>query len=258
MHNPDDRPGDRRLSSEERRRVTRAALLRPMGLFVIVIGGVFSALTLSWWVVVLTLVTYAALVLLAARDPLFWAYVLEGRHYRVETRLAPFGEEEVSPERRVRQLPHGQTRQKVEQALELHRRTMVAIEESDDVARTVLADTIPRLRGIAGRLVDLAERREEVAKAIRNPENHAGGAPQRVVRDVDSAGLENELRAADEEITRTVEKLSPLRSRVVRASVESGSAAQEEAATLNTDLDEINLRLDALRSSTPSPEPPGR
>jgi hypothetical protein len=135
---------------------------------------------------------------------------------------------------------------------------MVAIEESDDVARTVLADTIPKLRGIAGRLVDLAERREEVAKAIRNPENHAGGAPHRVVRDMDFAGLEHELRAADEQITRTVEKLSPLRSRVVRASVESGSAAQEEAATLNTDLDEINLRLDALRSSTPSPEPPGR
>jgi hypothetical protein len=63
------------------------------------------------------------------------------------------------------------------------------------------------------------------------------------------------LRAADEEITRTVEKLSPLRSRVVRVSVESGGAAQEEAAKLNADLDEMKLRLDALRSSTPPQDP---
>jgi hypothetical protein len=45
----------------------------------------------------------------------------------------------------------------------------------------------------------------------------------------------------------------------VRISVESGSAAQEAAAMLNADLDEMNLCLDdALRSSTPSPEPPGQ
>jgi hypothetical protein len=228
-----------------------------MGLFVIVIGGVFSALTLSWWVVVLTLATYAALVFLAARDPLFWAYVLEGREYRIETRLAPSGDEEVPPGRRVRQLPHGETRRKVEQALELHRRTMVAIEESDDVAKTVLTDTILKLRSVAGRLVDVAERREEVARTIREPESYAD-APQREDRGPDPAGLENELRAADEEISRTVEKLSLLRSCVVRVSVESGGAAQEAAAMLNADLHEMNLRLDALRSSTPSPEPPGR
>jgi hypothetical protein len=260
MNNPDDRPGapgERRLSLEERRTITRAALLRPMGLFVIIIGSVFSALTLSWGVVVLTLATYAALVFLAARDPLFWAYVLEGREYRVETWLVPSGDEEVPLERRVRRLPHGGTRRKVEQALELHRRTMVVIEESDDVARTVLADTVPKLRGLAGRLVDVAERREEVARTIRDPENHAG-APQREDRGAVPAGLENELRAADEEISRTVEKLSPLRSRVVRISVESGGAAQEAVAMLNADLDEMNLRLGALRSSTPSPEPPGR
>ena len=255
MNNPDDRPG----APGERRRVTQRAFLRPMGLFVIAIGSIFSALTLSWWVVVLTLVTYAALVLLAARDPLFWAYVLEGREYRVETRLAPSRDEEIPHERCVRQLPLGETRRKVEQALELHRRTMVAVEESDDVTRTVLADTIPKLRGIAGRLVDVAERREEMARWTRDPENNAGGAPQREDRGADPAGLENELRAADEEISRTVEKLSILRSRIVRISVESGSAAQEAAAMLNADLDEMNLCLDdALRSSTPSPEPPGQ
>jgi len=267
MNNPDDRPErrpspgaprERRLSPEERWRVTRAALLRPMGLFVVVIGGVFSALTLSWWVVVLTLATYAALVFLAARDPLFWAHVLEGREYRLETRPSPSGGEAVPLERRVRRLPYGETRRKVEEALELYRRTMVAIEESDEVARTVLDDTLPKLHGIAGRLVDVAERREEVAGTILDLENHAG-APQREDLYADLPGLENELRAADEEISRTVEKLSPLRSRVVRISVESGDAVQEAAAArLNTDLDEMNLRLDALRSSTSPPEPPGR
>jgi chromosome segregation ATPase len=228
-----------------------------MGLFVIVIGGVFSALTLSWWVVVLTLATYAALVFLAARDPLFWAHVLEGREYRVETRLAPSRDEEVPPQQRVRRLPHGETRRKVEQALELHRRTMVAIEESDDAARTVLDDAIPKLQGIAGRLVGVAERREEVSGRIRDLENHTGD-PQREDRDVDLAELKNELRAADEEISRTVEKLSPLRSRVVRVSVESEGAAQEAAARLNADLDEMYLRLDVLRFSTPPSDHPGR
>jgi hypothetical protein len=268
MNNPDDRPGgteerrpspgapgERRLSPEERRRVTRAALLRPMGLFVVVIGGVFSALTLSWWVVVLTLATYAALVFLAARDPLFWAHILEGREYRLETQPAPSGGEEVPLERRVRRLPPGESRRKLEEALELYRRTMVAIEESDDVARTVLDDTIPKLHGIAGRLVDVAERREEVARSIMDLENHAG-APQREDLYADLPRLENELRSADEEISQTVEKLSPLRSRVVRVSVESEGAVQEAAARLNTDLDEMNLRLDALRSSTSPPEPP--
>jgi hypothetical protein len=270
MNNPDDRPGEteerrpsprapreRRLSPEERRRVTRAALLRPMGLFVVVIGGVFSALTLSWWVVVLTLATYAALVFLAARDPLFWAHVLEGREYRLETRPSLSKDENVPPEQRVRRLPHGETRRKAEEALELYRRTMVAIEESDDVARTKLDDAIPKLHGIARRLVDVAERREEVARTIRDLENHAG-ALQRENRDAYLAGLENELRAADEENPRTVEKLSSLRSRVVRVSVEIGGAAQGAAAKLNADLDEMNLRLDALRSSTSSPEPPGQ
>ncbi|CAA9453936.1 MAG: hypothetical protein AVDCRST_MAG80-2617 [uncultured Rubrobacteraceae bacterium] len=270
MNNPDDRPDateeqrplsgsprERRLSPEERRRVTRAAFLHPMGLFVVVIGGVFSALSLSWWAVVLTLVTYTALVFLAARDPLFWAHVLEGREYRLEARTSPSKDENLPPERRVHRIPHGETRRKVEEALELHRRTMVAIEESDDVARTVLDDAIPKLHGIAGRLVDVAERREEVARTIRDLENRAG-ASQREDRNADLAGLENELHVADEEISRTVEKLSPLRSRVVRVSVESGGAAQKAADRLNADLDEMNLRLDALRSSTFPSESPGR
>lgn len=235
----------------------RAAFLRPMGLFVVVIGGVFSALTLSGWAVLLTLATYAALVFLAARDPLFWAHVLEGREYRVEMRSAPSRDEEVPPVQRARRLPRGETRRKVEQALELHRRTMVAIEESDDVTRTVLDGALPKLRGIAGRLVGIAERREEVAGKIRDLESSRNPL-QRKDRDAYLAGLENELRTADEEISRIGEQLSPLRSRVVRISVESGGAAQEAAARLNVDLDEMNLRLDDLCSGASPPDPPGR
>lgn len=252
-----ERPSRERLSPEERRRVVRAAFLRPMSLFVVVIGGISFALTLSWWAIALTLGTYAALIFLAARDPLFWAHVLKGREYRLETRPAPPDEgEDVPPERRVRQLPRGETRQKVEEALEFHRRTMIAIEESGDVARGVLDDAVPKLHGIAGRLVDVAERREELAGAIRDLENHAG-APRPEDRNPDPAGLEDELRAADVEISQTVQKLSTLRARVVRISVESGGAAQDAAARLNADLDEMHLRLDALRS-TMSPEHPNR
>lgn len=236
--------------------MVRAALLRPMGLFVVVIGGVAFALTLAWWVVALTLATYAALAFLAARDPLFWAHVLEGREYRIETRPAP--SEDVPPERRVRRLPPGETRRKVEEALELHRRTMVAVEEADDAARAVLEDAVPKLHGVVGRLVDVAEKREKVAGAIRSLEDRAG-APQRGGRDADLTRLESELRAADAEISQTVERLSPLRARVVRVSVESGDAAREAAARLNADLDEMSLRLDALRSTTSSsPKPNDR
>lgn len=237
--------------------MVRAALLRPMSLFVVVIGGIFFALTLAWWAIPLTLATYAALVLLAARDPLFWAHVLEGREYQLETRSAAPGNKDVSPKRRAHRLPRGETRRKIEEALELHRRTMVAVEEADDVARAVLDDALPKLHGIAGRLVDVAERREEVAGAIRNLESGVG-PPRREGRDTDLAKLEDELRTADAEISQTVEKLSTLRARVVRVSVESGSAAQDAAARLNADLDEMNLRLDTLRSAMSSPEPPER
>ena len=238
--------------------MVRAAFLRPMSLLVVVIGAVFFALTLAWWAIPLTFATYAALVFLAARDPLFWDYVLSGREARSgSNRLRASGARDVSPERRARWLPRGETRRKVEEALELHRRTMVAIEESGDVAQAVLGDVVPKLQGVADRLVDVAERREKVAGAIRDLRDHAD-APQREGRNADLDELENELRTADAEISQSIEKLSTLRARVVRVSVESGGAAQEAAARLNADLDEMNLRLDALRSTMSPSEPPDR
>jgi len=252
-------PRERRLSPEERRRVMRAAFLRPMSLLVAVIGVIFFALTLAWWAIPLTLATYAALVFLAARDPLFRDYVLVEREARSRIQSTAPENEDVSPERRVRWLPRGETRSKVEEALELHRRTMVAIEEAGDVAQAVLDDAVPKLHRISGRLVDVAERREKVTEAIRDLKNHASGhvsAPHREGQDTYLADLENELRAADAEISQTIEKLSTLRARVVRVSVESGGAVQDAAAKMNADLDEMNLRLDALRSTMSSPEGP--
>ena len=250
-----ERPSREPLSPEERRRVVRAALLRPISLFAVAIGGISFALTLWWWVVAATIATYAALVFLAVRDPLFWAHVLEGREYRLETRpTTPDKGKAIPPERRVLRLPRGETRQKVEEALEFHRRTMIAIEELDDIARRVLDDAVPKLHGIVERLVDVAERRAELAGAMRDLDNRAG-APRNENRNPEPVGLEDELRAADARITQTAEKLSTLRARVVRISVESGGAAQGAAAELNADLDDTILRLDALRS-TMSPEHP--
>lgn len=221
----------------------------------VAIGAVSFATTLAWWIVPLTLATYAALVLLAARDPLFRSRVLEGRGSRSGARL---GQEAISPERRARWLPRGETRQKVEAALEVHRRALIAIEESGDVAKVVLHDAVPKLHSIAERLVEVAQKRERASEAIQelkvsgSLERHEGQSK------ADLAGLENEVRAADAEISDAFEKLLTLRARVVRISVESGGAAQDAAAKLNADLDELNLRLEALRSTLSPPEPPNR
>ena len=260
MRSP-DRSGETRLSSAEqlspeaKQRIRRAAFLRPMSLLVVVIGAIFFALTLTWWSIPLTLVTYAVLVFLAVRDPLFWDYVLRRGESRPRIQPeAPTKERDVSPERRARWLPRGETRQKVEAALEVHRRTMIAIQESGDVAQAVLDDAVPKLDGVAERLVDVAHTREKVAGAIADLKAHPG-ASRHEGQDANLAELENELHAADAEISDTFEKLLSLRARVVRVSVESSGAAQEAAARLNADLDEMNIRLDALRSTMSPPEP---
>lgn len=243
-----------RISPEARQEVRRAAFLRPINLFVVLIGGVFFALTLTWWSIPLALATYLVLVFLATRDPLFLEYVLERRDSRPRMRPDSTKSIDVSPERRARWLPRGETRQKVEAALEVNQRIMVAIQESDDVVQAVLDDAGPKLDGVAERLVDVGHTREKVAGAIQDLKARPG-AGRREDRDIDLTELENELQTADAEISSTFEKLLTLRSRVMRASVESGSAARDAAAKLNADLDEMNLRLDALRSTMSPPGP---
>jgi ribosome-associated translation inhibitor RaiA len=253
MREPDrlDAAG-RQLSPEERRRVIRAAFLRPINLLVLVIGAVFFALALVWWAIPLTLATYTAIVVLAARDPLFRESILEGRPRKLPR--APRKDRDVSPEQRARWLPRGETRQKVEAALEVHRSTVFAIEESGDIVQAVLDDALAKLHRVAERLVDVAEKRERAAGAIRDLEKTHTGAEHREERDTELAELENVLRAADVEISSTFEKLSTLRARVVRISIESGVTAQGAAAELNADLDEMNLCLDALRYTMAPPE----
>ena len=70
-----NRPGPE-LTPESRRRLRRAALLRPMALLMVGIGAFFFLATRESWVVPLTLATYAALVLLAIGDPIFQNRVL--------------------------------------------------------------------------------------------------------------------------------------------------------------------------------------
>ena len=235
-----------RLSPEARQQVRRAAFLRPTSLLVVAIGGAFFALTLMWWSIPLTLVTYAVLVFLAARNAPSLDSVLEGREGRPRLRPQAIEARDVSPERRARWLPRGETRQKVEAALEVQRRITVAIQESGDVVQTIFDDAIPKLDGVAERLVDVAHTREKIAGAIQDLKPRPG-APRREGQDTDLTELENELHAADAEISSTFEKLLALRARVVRVSVKSGGAAQEAVAKLNVDLDEMNLRLDALQ-----------
>ncbi len=244
-----------RLSPEARREVRRAALLRPVNLLVAAIGGVFFALSLGWWSIPLTLVTCAVLLFLTMRDSRFVESVLEGRENRSGLqRQATTGAGDVSPERRARWLPRGETRQKVEAALEVQRRIMLAIRESDDVVRAVLDDALPKLDRVAERLVDVAHTREKVAGAIQDLKSRPD-APRREGEDACLVELENELRIADAEISDTFERLLILRARVVRASVESGGGTQEAGAKLNADLDEMNLRLDALHSTMSPPAP---
>src|SRR5215212_179809 len=170
MQGPPDRPGEareERLSPEERRRVRRAALFRPMNLLMVLIGMVFFAITLKWWVIPLTLATYAALIFVAPRDQVVRNRILERHEGRSEAR--PLSSEDQDILQRARRLPPGETRRKVEDALEARRRTIFAIEESSDVTQAVLGDMVPKLDGAVERLVTIAEKRESAARAVQNP-----------------------------------------------------------------------------------------
>ena len=229
----------------------RASLLRPLNLLVPVIGIVFFALTLLWWLPPLTAFTYAALVFLSFRDTTFQERVLRGRAAR-PTLDSPVSEDrDLSPERRARWLPRGETRQQVEAALVVYRKVVAAIEGSDDVTRAVLDDAIPRLHAVAGRMVDVAQQREQAAEAVQDLNPRTISNPE---RNHDLKRVEEELQTADAEISGMIEGLLDLRARVVRISMESESSARAAAGGLNRDLDEMNLRLEALESTLSSPD----
>ena len=258
-----DKGSGRELSPEDRRHLTLAGLRKPLNALVLVVGGVFSLLTLSVWVLILTLLTYATLVFLAVKDPLFQNRMLDGRGGVRQPAIPQ--DTDASPERRARWLPRGETRQKVEAALEIHRKVLSAIENSDEVTREVLDDAVPKLRGAAGRLVDLAHLREEAAGAVRELESQSiSGSAETASNDqralaADLEGLRKKVRDADAEISGMVDRLLALRAKVVRVSLETGEAASSAANGLNSDLEELNFRLDALQDTLSSPDVrPGR
>ncbi len=233
------------LSPEERGTMLRAAALRPINVAVLVIGvGIFltllAATVAAWWLAPLTLATYASLIFLAARDPVFQRKVL-GREAVPTASPTAIQGRDLSPERRARWLPRGETRQKVEATLEVYRKVVAAIEDSDDVTRTVLDDAVPRLHAAADRLVDVARGREKAAEVARDLDT---GSSTGTTRQENLRELEERIRAADAEISGTSQELVDLRAKVVRISIDSENPAR--ANDLNASLDGLNARLEAL------------
>src|SRR5215216_7983731 len=232
----------------------RVAALRPINVTMLVIGAVAFATTMAWWLLPLTIVTYAALVFLAARDPIFQRKAL-GRGEVQKTSPNAVQSSDVSPERRARWLPRGETRQKVEAALDVYRKVVAAIETSDDVTRAVLEDVIPRLHATADRLVDVAQGRERAADVVRDLGGDTGSAAPGTARQENLRELENRMDAADAEISDTFQELLDLRAKVVRISIDSENPAR--ANDLNASLDGLNARLETLSElMTPQEEPP--
>ena len=224
----------------------RAASFRPINVMILVIGVVICAISTTWWLLPVTLVTYSSLVFLAARDPIFRSKVL-GDETALATPPAATQRGDISPERRARWLPRGETRQKVEAALEVYRKVIAAIEDSDEVTRAVLDDAVPRLHAAADRLVDVAEARERAAEAARElrQNTEASATP---TRQENLLGLEERISVADAEISGTSEELLDLRAKVVRISIDANNPTR--ANDLNASLDGLNARLEALSEIT--------
>ncbi len=237
-------------SPEDRRMMVRAALLKPLNLIVLFVGGGFFAITLAWWIIPLTLVTYALLVVLAARDPLFRRRVLGEGSPAIDGARQTTA---LPPERRARWLPRGETRRTVEEALVAYRKLVASIEGSGEVAYSVLEDAVPKLHAAAERLVEVAHDREKAAKALQEIKGSQTGDPSDEERASVLRDLEDRIRDADEEISGTYDRLLTLRARMVGVSLNSEAENQAATSELNRSLDELNFRLEALGeiSSTP-------
>ena len=216
--------------------MVRAAALRPLNLVVLVVGLVFFVATLAWWAPPLTLATYAVLVFLGARDPFLQSRVLGRKEPTVQQ------PRDLSPERRARWLPRGETRERVDAALAEYRKVVAAVEASDDVTRAVLEDTVPRLHAAADRLVDVALERERAAQTVRELRGKSGS--EAGARDENLRQLERRVQGADADISATSSQFQDLRAKVVRISIDADNA--QRVAALNASLDGLNARLEAL------------
>ena len=211
--------------------------------------GAFASIIFSPWFAPLTVVTYVLLVFLASRDPFFQQQTLGEVNPADPSPPAM----QISPERRARWLPRGETRRKVEEALEVYRKAIASIEGSSDVARSVLEDALPKLHAAANRLVDVGTNREKAAtilaelRSLTNTgEDHAASIKN----------IENEIRDADAEIFDTYGQFASLRVRVAEVSIAESSETRATAARVNASLDELNLRLEALKETMTSYEEP--
>lgn len=233
-------------SSEDRRQVHRAAFLRPLNLLMLVVGGV-AGILYSWWFLPLAAVTYALLVFLAIREPFFEQQTL-GRRSSANLSQTSL---DISPERRARWLPKGETRRKVDEALEVYRKAVASIEGSDSVTRAVLEDAVPRLHTAADRLVETATKREKAAtlatelKSLNNT---------RADHTMTIGKLEEGIQTADAEISKTCDQFSALRAKVAQISISDTPETRATASQVNASLDELNLRLEALGETMNSSE----
>ncbi|MBX6763148.1 MAG: hypothetical protein IRY88_05625 [Rubrobacteraceae bacterium] len=231
------------LSREERLRVVRAAALRPWNLVVLVVGLGIFATTLAWWMLPLTATVYTLLTFLAFRDPLLRARAL-GR----APELPGEGPGELSPERRAHWLPRGETRQRVEEALDAYRKVLAAIRESDEVTRELLEDAGPKLDEVANHLVEVALARERAARTLDEVGGRTEGAKEAL------EGLQEQIERADAEISSISERLFALRAQVVRISLEGNPLARESTRRIGSSLDEMRFRLQALEEILPAGE----
>lgn len=240
-----DRPGPE-LTPESRRKVRRAALRRPMALLMVAIGAFYFAATLEWWVPLLTLATYAALVLLAVRDPIFQNRVLGDTGQEQRAPRSP-RRQNSSPEQRARRLGV-ETRLMVERALEARASVLVAVEESDEATQAALEEALPKLLQLPERLLDVAETREMAAAEAQTQRSRtARSGDEENSRTL--ASLEENMRAADARLSSLPDDLLALRAKVVRASIEGGEATARRATEFDEALDALNRRLDALYST---------
>lgn len=231
------------LTPEQRGRVTRRAAVKPLNVLTLIAGLGISATTGSLWLLLATLAVYATLVFLASRDPIFIERTVRGRLPGGTRSGAP--PRDMSPERRARWLPRGETRERVEAALVTYRKVLRAVEESDDVTLRVLEGVVPKLHETADHLVDVASNRERAAQTLAEFESHRGTDHQ---RESSLRDLEAHVRRADEEIKSISDRLLTLRSQVVRASMDS-AGAREQAESINASLDGMNFRLEALNET---------
>lgn len=226
------------LTPRERRRLLVGALRRPFNLTVLAAGGALFAASLALWILPLTLLTYALLVLLTTRDPLF-------RNRALEVSSSPA--EELSPERKATWLPRGETRIRVEKALISYREILGELKNADELAADTLSDAPEKLHAAAHSLVEAAHRREKAAREIERLISERGDTPD---NDLPARGLKRELERAEREISALSNSLGTLRARVARLSV-GQSRHREAQKQIYGDLKELDARTEALNSLLP-------